>query len=62
MRGDGRAGRARGYLDVQLAQTPIRARRRAHLILAALPAAALGLTALHLARVASGSAGSWSGT
>src|SRR6185437_11379320 len=62
MRGDGRAGSARGYLDVQLAQTPIRARRRAHLILAALPAAALGLTAPHLARVASGTAGSWSGT
>jgi len=62
MRGDGPACRARGYRDVQLAQTPIRARRRAHLILAALPAAALGLTALHLARVASGTAGSWTGT
>ena len=62
MRGDGPADWARGYLDVQLAQTPIRTRRRAHLILAALPAAALGLTALHLARVASGTAGSWSGT
>ena len=47
---------------MQLVQTPLRRRRRAHLILAALPAAALGLTALHVARVASGRAGSWSGT
>ena len=47
---------------MQLVQTPLRTRRRAHLILAALPAAALGLTALHVARVASGTAGSWSGT
>jgi signal transduction histidine kinase len=46
---------------VQLVQTPLRA-RRAHLILAALPAAALALVALHVARVTSGSAGSWSGT
>ena len=40
----------------------MRAHRRAHLILAALPAAALGLVALHVARVTSGTAGSWSGT
>jgi signal transduction histidine kinase len=46
---------------MQLVQTPMRA-RRAHLILAALPAAALGLVALHVARVTSGTAGSWSGT
>jgi signal transduction histidine kinase len=62
MRGDGSAGGRRGYLDMQLAQTPVRARRRAYLILAALPAAALGLAALHVARVTSGAAGSWSGT
>ncbi len=47
---------------MQLAQTPMRARRRVHLILAALPAAALGLVALHVARVTSGTAGSWAGT
>src|SRR5436853_7740593 len=62
MRGDGRAGRARGYLDMQLVQTPPRTRRRVQLILAALPAAALALTALHAARVVSGAAGWWSGT
>src|SRR4051794_30574035 len=61
MRGDGGPRSGRGYLDMQLVQTPIRA-RRAHLILLALPAAALGLVALHVARVTSGTAGSWSGT
>ena len=37
-------------------------RRRRHLLLATLPAAAVGLAAVHVARVALGPAGSWAGS
>jgi signal transduction histidine kinase len=45
---------------MQLAPTHLRLRRR-HLLLAALPAAAVGLAAVHVARVALGPVGSWDG-
>jgi signal transduction histidine kinase len=47
---------------VQLVSTHPRLRRRRHLLLAVLPAAAVGLAAVHVARVALGPAGSWDGS
>jgi signal transduction histidine kinase len=47
---------------VQLISTRPLARRRRHLLLAALPAGAAALAALHIARVADGPAGSWHGS
>ena len=47
---------------VQLVSTRPLARRRRHLLLAALPAGAVALAALHIARVALGPAGSWHGS
>jgi signal transduction histidine kinase len=47
---------------VQLASTHPHLRRRRHLLLAALPAAALGLTAVHVGRLVRGPAGSWYGS
>ncbi len=47
---------------MQLVSTHPRLRRRRHLLLAALPAAAVGLAAVHVARVALGPAGSWDGS
>jgi signal transduction histidine kinase len=47
---------------VQLVSTQPLARRRRHLLLAALPAGAVALAVLHIARVALGPAGSWHGS
>jgi signal transduction histidine kinase len=47
---------------VQLVSTRPLARRRRHLLLAALPAGAVALAGLHIARVALGPAGSWHGS
>jgi signal transduction histidine kinase len=47
---------------VQLVSTHPRLRRRRHVLLAALPAAALALTAVHVGRLVRGPAGSWYGS
>jgi signal transduction histidine kinase len=47
---------------VQLVSTRPQARRRRHLLLAALPTGGVALAALHIARVALGPAGSWHGS